>query len=266
MNSPNSKDDEIRPESLQEGPSVVIPPAPLYIYLPAFAALEDLSHQHLKLSNARAVNDPFEYAWKMDYPISDDEKNRIIVEYKLEYAEKMSFISFSPLCDNGLMWAYYTEKHTGMCLGLDFSNWTGKETVTFEQVEYNGPCLIKNEPRTTEQNLTLIRNLFRSKQSIWAHEKEWRALVPKDDPKVETNSDGVPFLRIPPTFFDSIIFGSRCSLENMGRAMLLCIKNGINPSFSRIAVDYAKSRLEVVSVSEKTRDECMTLALLKGFS
>ena len=202
----------------------------------------------------------------MDYPISDEEKNRIIVEYKHEYAEKMSFISFSPSCDNGLMWAYYTEKHTGMCLGFDFSNWARKGDVVFEKVTYDGPCAITNEKRTAEQDSGLMRKLFRSKQSIWNHEKEWRALVPKGDPKEETNSDGLSFVRIAPTFFDSIVFGSRCSIENMGRAMLLCIKNGINPSFSRIAVDYAKSQLEVVSVPEKTRNECMTLALLKGFS
>ncbi len=241
-------------------------PVPLYVYLPAHAALDDLLHLHLKLSDARKVNDPFEYAWELDYPMTDEEKESYVLHYKDEYSSKMMFLSFSLECDNGLMWAYYTRNRAGMCLGFDFSTWIPSGDIEFDKVNYDAPTSIAAHNRTDDEQISLLKRLLISKQPIWIHEKEWRALVPKNSPLIETRGKTDFFVRIPTQTLKTVVFGDRCSIEDMGRSMLACLKRGITPTFCRLKPNYAKCKLEVVPVVPQEGSNYMTVALLHGFS
>lgn len=108
--------------------------------------------------------------------------------------------SLSARCDDILMWSYYAENHTGLCLG--FLHRVGplgsavpvEYSSTFPQVD----CLKDDRRRQMEANLL-------TKAAQWQHEDEWRVISYTESPGLR---------EYPPELLAEVILGARISSKD----------------------------------------------------
>ena len=134
------------------------------------------------------LNDPLEF---MPRHI-DAHYYRLFIK---EMSERFCLFSFTQDYLNYLMWSYYAQGHTGICIGYDFTSpafydiiKAGKKLFTIEE---NGIIEVKydslNRPifdvedlqrKGNRAGVDFLVELARNKGSHWSHEKEKRLLVP----------------------------------------------------------------------------------------
>ncbi len=95
---------------------------------------------------------------------------------------------FSEKNDSILMWAYYADKHSGVCLEytpmeLDFSVaeniklFNGLQKVYYSENQYNNRKYLRNGSD--------INNMFFNKALCWAHEQEWRLVIEENIERIK---------------------------------------------------------------------------------
>ena len=107
----------------------------------------------------------------------DDRHWAEIQEYtKKEANTKFGVLSLAKRCDNYLLWSYYSNAHSGFCIGLNveaFHQHLG--SLILRPIVYqDGFPLIDLFGDRTEMVLTL----FFTKGSQWVHEEEYRIVEP----------------------------------------------------------------------------------------
>ena len=136
-----------------------------------------------------------------------------------ELYNHVGILSLSGTPDNLLMWAHYTEGHTGFVLMLDGSHdffkggnsspSVAKGFAKPERVEYRleRPQMAIEDPS---------REILLIKGSDWKYEKEWRYLKHLKDAeelRANTNAHSVNLFRLPPECIVGVILGCYRSKE-----------------------------------------------------
>lgn len=205
---------------------------PIYHYTSAEAAKNILCSGRLFMSQAERFNDPFDlnnslltvdktpaHGWEKEIIEIYSSENRYdwsgltfeekTLSFRMENLKKdLDFIkshvrigSFSRLHDNTLMWSHYADKHSGICLGFDYSLLASNKILVAD-VKYVDKITPLDYYGDYKQSL--LHWIF-TKSSVWEYEKEVRAIMADEEPYS-------PFI---PDALVSIHFGVKTSKDEI---------------------------------------------------
>ena len=132
-------------------------------------------------------------------PDTKEALKKVIVE---ALTSQYGLVSLTPCPDDILMWSYYAEKHSGLCLLYDSSPATVRRMPALSYpmaVDYLDEVPGLNYYTATD--FQFIRALLGSKSSKWSHESEWRLLFAQHTGRVQ----------LPEQMLAGIVFGLRTS-------------------------------------------------------
>ena len=200
----------------------------LYMYFTAESAALCLKEHTIKFSDLARCNDPFECRGS-----SLDEK---IPNYVQEIKSECRVACFSEDNRSILMWAYYADKHRGVCIEFDTSN----DPIFFNEnslyrVEYSNSF-----PIITTINRENALKILLTKATCWEHENEVRLIMHE---KQMCNN----LLTINPQAITAVIFGCNSGhyYSDIDSTRKDAIRNIINylqrPAYNHIKIMQAKS-------------------------
>ena len=174
-----------------------INPHTLYSYVPFDKNSIDAIVQGYKYANEIFdFNDPTDPIVKLIGEKKDKEEIK-------ELLKKIRIACFSTSPLNALMYSHYTDKHKGICIEYDFSNFNKKDTTTSTllEVKYKEELKIDSEisqismksDDDTDKEISFL-DLFRTKHLNWEYEKEYRVMT--YDETDEVNKVGKIYLPI----------------------------------------------------------------------
>ncbi|MDP2208097.1 MAG: DUF2971 domain-containing protein [Bacteroidota bacterium] len=183
-----------------------------------------ITHSEIWFSCAKPFNDPFDTSLSYNYDdhdgkmggewtrwadkqinshLSPQEREKIRLERlsllkNPKYLEKMrnevieynyNKFGICPLArrpDNLLLWAHYSEKHTGFCVGISTSKldeWMNEQTKENVQLDRLKVKYRKQAPNynffevTMRNDIKHIASLISTKFKDWSYEEEWRLVL-----------------------------------------------------------------------------------------
>lgn len=161
----------------------------LFKYLDIEGAKKMLANSNIQFTRATDLNDPFDCHPGLIE--NSDEWPNEITPARLGYIEKHSgmgyfssqFRSYTTLCclskkfDSILMWSYYAQKHSGICVGLNKQKINGYiiPCIDFE-VQY--PDILTKYNCSIGTNEEAFKHQLTTKAPEWKHEYEVRLLGP----------------------------------------------------------------------------------------
>jgi len=152
----------------------------------------------LGFSSLYDFNDPFETAYNLTYYFKslidrniylnelngkNGSKTELVDKIKDIIKNELSKISitcFSKTPYEPLMWAHYSEKHTGICYCFDKSSIFDREKFHYKDLQYSSelPTINFYELKTTLEILKhQIENIIFTKSTNWIYEKELRFYI-----------------------------------------------------------------------------------------
>lgn len=105
----------------------------------------------------------------------EDDLDRGLIKIRKEF--RLGCLSETPL--STLMWAHYTDNHSGFCIEYDLSRIDpgyrhGILPVIYSDERYDATKAFIKRDRN------LLMNLYLFKSSCWKYEKEWRMVIPQN--------------------------------------------------------------------------------------
>jgi|ERR1700730_6173930 hypothetical protein len=164
-----------------------------YKFLDMDKGLKSLREKRLKISTVEDLNDPFEL---LPYEMTVRSRRWALRETRRELGSRHGMLCFSAEWRGPVIWAHYSDKHRGICLGFEIPEDCGK------RVNYVGERL--SLPENVE--LDNANAFLFTKYENWAYEKEIRCWT-----DLQTPEGGLYFM----DFSDSlklveVIAGARC--------------------------------------------------------
>jgi hypothetical protein len=133
----------------------------VYKFLTAHFALKSLYEKRLKISLIRDLNDPFDL---LPFDLGD-RSHRVAAQATRKFlSPHQGLLCFSAGWSDPVIWAHYSDKHKGICLGFEVPD------AFVERVEYE-PGRIPF-PESPDQDD--MKRMLRTKFANWAYEKEIR--------------------------------------------------------------------------------------------
>lgn len=96
--------------------NVMIPLMRAYKFLNAHFGLKSLYERRLKISRLDELNDPFEF---LPFDLSNRAQRWAVRETRKQLGEKQGILCFSAAWSDPVIWAHYSDKHKGLCLGFE---------------------------------------------------------------------------------------------------------------------------------------------------
>jgi hypothetical protein len=147
----------------------------VYKFLTAHFALKSLYEKRLKISRIDDLNDPFEL---IPYDLSDKANRWALRNARNQLAVNHGILSFSAAWHDPVIWAHYSDKHRGICLGFDVPD------AHCKLVNYVPERLPFPESPTLEHSDAILFTKFCN----WEYEQEVRIWVDLTD-----EEDGLHF-------------------------------------------------------------------------
>lgn len=162
----------------------------LYKYLDIDGAIAMLTNRTIRFSNATKQNDPFDCHPKLiDYSYAANgavtkEWGELMVLTEENKAENECyntwFCSLSKIKDSIPMWSYYSQNHSGICLGLNIEK-VLKNTPQLFGMIYLEPLVCEVQYKDILQRPNSGYEWYyqlTTKAQDWAHEQEVRLVMP----------------------------------------------------------------------------------------
>src|ERR1700694_6231416 len=167
----------------------------VYKFLDAHFGIKTLAEKRLKISTLDDLNDPFELRC---FEMADKTKRKAINLARKEWGSTKGILCFSSDWCDPVIWAHYSDKHRGLCLGLEMLNEVGK------RVRYiNERLCLPERPELGDSTAWVY-----TKYENWAYEKEIRCCAELDEV-----SDGLYFMDFGEKLkLVQVIAGARCNL------------------------------------------------------
>lgn len=194
--------------------------------------------QSMKVSRFRDLNDPFELG-------CHDAGDRVARQRSKAFAQtandKFGLICFSANWRSPVMWAHYANKHEGVCLGFDVND----DYIGY--VQYVDSRLLSPIEDGDANSIQFIDEILYHKAQEWSYEKELRAIVLLDGPKL-------PMYQIP--FGTSIqlrevIIGSKCVFSPLDLAPFIL------PQETSVRISKARPAFKAFEMVENKRYKCV---------
>jgi len=167
-------------------------------------------------------------------------------------ANSVGVLSLSEKCDCPLMWAHYTAQHAGFVIGFDTAHpdWVASGRLNGPPGEPRKVSYSQDRPNPADMNEVTPGDVWYTKSSEWAYEREWRVTrwISKARKTVESASgDEIPLYEFPPEAVREVILGQRATefLEFM--TLELVTKSPYkNVTLQRAELDSKRFRLNIV--------------------
>jgi hypothetical protein len=167
----------------------------LYKFLTSQYALQDIREHRIKISGIHDLNDPFEL---IPCDLSDPDKREALLNMRDELGGNRGLVCLARGWTNPVLWAHYSDKHRGMCLGFDV-----RDGVAL-QVKYSGKRIPWQEP-----DLEFMQQILWTKFEGWQYENEVRIYATRDE-----EEGGIYFKDFGDDFkLREVILGHRCCVE-----------------------------------------------------
>lgn len=145
-------------------------PMRVYKFLDAHFGLKSLYEKRLKISRLDELNDPFEF---LPFELRNQKQRWAARATAQELGEKHGILCFSSCWTDPVIWAHYSDKHKGLCLGFEIP---GDSQIT-RAVEYVSERLPFPDPPTLADSYAMLFTKFKH----WAYEQEIRVWVQLND-------------------------------------------------------------------------------------
>lgn len=250
-----------------------------YKYYKATTAIRALKEDSLQFSHPSVFNDPFDVNINLfDFPeeivskyfktlmkkientnrydiptlhanykkLENQNLNEVMKNlFKNENADR-GITCFSKNNNNLLMWAHYSNTHTGVCLGYDLC-----ELRDFIQEHNPESCLLQANytdaitPQKDFQNDETIMNWFSTKHVIWNYEEEIRLIARP----LSFDENQKKYFNIPKSIIKEVYLGYAISPEDKEKVISL-IKNKFNHvRLFQITPDFKTFTLKHISIN-----------------
>jgi hypothetical protein len=181
-----------------------------YKFLDAKFGLKSLYERRLKQSRVSDLNDPFELT---PYDLTDIAVRKAFYKTREEMDSEKGLVCFSKDWNNPVIWAHYSDKHQGLCLGFEIPEMKGDpENDEADQVTYI-PELMQFPPNfekmSDPEHTAFVRNAIFRKFEDWGYEKEIRVWGPLTNE--ESGFYFVPFGEN--MLLTEVIIGQKCPLS-----------------------------------------------------
>jgi hypothetical protein len=206
-----------------------------YKFLDAHFGIKSLYEKRLKISRIHELNDPFELT---PYDLSD----RILREDFLRFRDQEGLchglLCFSEDWCDPMIWAHYSDKHRGICLGFEIPAIKGDpETDIFKLVRYiDGPLPFPAgfPDLLPSQKEHVVQTILFTKYSNWKYEREIRSWSHLDD-----EENGLYFCDFgEPLRLSEVIMGAKCAISRKSIVKALGpLKRGVRIVNTRAAYD-----------------------------
>jgi len=180
-----------------------------YKFLDAQFGLKSINERRLKQSRVSDLNDPFELR---SFDVTDIALRRTFLATSKDVDQEKGLLCFSADWKNPVIWAHYSDKHRGLCLGFEIPEINEDPKNDAGYVKYVPQLLpfpLNFEQMSESEHDAFARSALFTKFEHWAYEKEirmWSHLA---------NEDGglyfVPFgqsLRLV-----EVVIGQKCELS-----------------------------------------------------
>ena len=221
--------------------------------------LDALAASHLWCSHFQSFNDIFEFRfdydrhpektdemfelWRRDFPQKSISRKMVPI-HGIEIL-KLALDDFGICCFakdplNPLMWAYYAESHSGMCLGFEFSDRDQDHLAanSIFDVQYAKTPLVfdllmlKDRPSIPAKLIPFVT----TKHEIWRHEAECRYVgVKKAKQPVAYRKEALK----------EVIFGAKTPIETRAKVKEICESNGLTPRFRSVILNAWSYTLDI---------------------
>jgi len=168
----------------------------VYRFLDAQFGLKSLYERRLKISRIEDLNDPFEF---LPFDLTHDIMRNHIESVKANAHSSQGLLCFSSSWSNPLIWAHYSDRHKGLCLGFE--------------IPYGDSVIYKAKPiqmaldDSIEETRRLIKDYKNTKYSGWCYEDEVRVWKKLEDQESLCFADFGDELRL-----SEVIAGMACPI------------------------------------------------------
>jgi len=167
----------------------------LYKFLSSVYALRDIRRRRLKISEIHDLNDPFEL---IPCDLSDPDNRQAALKSRDELSGNRGLLCFARAWANPVLWAHYSDKHKGICLGFDVTD----ELAT--PVTYTATRIPWREP-----DVQFMHQILFTKFAGWRYEDEVRMYAARDE-----EENGLYFADFNENLrLREVIAGHRCCVE-----------------------------------------------------
>jgi hypothetical protein len=198
-----------------------------YKFLSAHFGLKSLYETRLKISQIDDLNDPFEL---LPFSLKDRAQRWAAHETKRGLAKNRGVLCFSAHWRDPVIWAHYSDKHKGICLGFDVPDETAQPVrYTADRVPF------PDSPGAEDMNLMLWTKFIN-----WAYEEEIRIWA-----TLQEHEDGIYYKNFGDDLrLVEVIAGAECTVpeEAFERALRSINQPSIKPMKARAGF----ARFEVV--------------------
>jgi hypothetical protein len=199
-----------------------------YKFLCRKYGVQSLKERRLKQSTVTDLNDPFEL---VPYDITDPTIRKTFLITRDDMHEQRGVLCFSADWNDPVIWAHYSEKHFGICLGFEIPEITGDPQSDCDYVKYVD---FHHYEELAEQDSTqIVRKILFTKYQHWLYEHEIRCWSPLEKPEGEKNLRFVKFsdkLKLV-----EVILGARCDTTHAQ------IVEAVGPTASEIKIIKARA-------------------------
>jgi hypothetical protein len=171
-----------------------------YKFLNEHFGLKSLSEKRIKISEIHELNDPFEL---IPFNLKEPKYRKAMLHMRDQLAANgRGLLCFSATWRDPVVWAHYSDKHKGICLGFEIPD--GKSL--YRRVRYEP----KRLPFPKDLHVSAdARDMLFIKYSNWAYEQEVRVWI-----QLPTADDGLYFCDFDDTIqLKEVIVGAKCTLS-----------------------------------------------------
>jgi hypothetical protein len=190
-----------------------------YKFLNTEFGLKSLRERRLKQSRIYELNDPFELR---PYDITDLVLRQTVLKTRDDLdKDGRGLVCFSADWCDPVIWAHYSDKHIGLCLGFEIPEMKGDDVtdacgrVCYIQEPLSFPANFEDLPDS--EALAIMRKFLFTKFAHWAYESEIRVWVP-----LQNEEKGLHYLEFDEKLhLAEVIIGARCTLTRAAIAQAL---------------------------------------------
>jgi len=155
----------------------------VYKFLDAKFGLENIRNRRLKQSRVSDLNDPFELR---SYDVTNIAVRMAFLTTSEDVDKARGLLCFSADWKNPVIWAHYSDKHRGLCLGFEIPEIKDdpkSDAGYVKYVQHLSPFPFNFEGMLEPEHESFARSALFTKFDHWAYENEirvWSQLTNED--------------------------------------------------------------------------------------
>jgi hypothetical protein len=181
-----------------------------YKFLDSTFGLKSLYEKRLKQSRLSDLNDPFELT---PFDLTDVNIRESFFKTRHQLGEVNGVVCFSADWENPVIWAHYSDKHKGLCLGFEIPEMKGdpandeSKKVTYIDTPEQFPSNFLDLPDS--ERFAIVQRILFTKFDDWQYEHEIRVWAP-----LQNKEGDLYFLECDDNLrLVEVIIGQKCSLS-----------------------------------------------------